>query len=593
MEHEERVRADDDFRNHVEMKDRLQEERMRYEREEMRDRYAAMDSNIRAEFQRKDEALRSLHSLLETSYKQLLNGIKAEEASRLNSEAALRGDFVKFQEILRREVDLFKGEQTTVNGKLMEMMKVEVDTRLSSDVELKNHTSVLAANLATDLAALRDAAERQNKQFATDLRAISGESAERANQVSRYVDSEVKRLDETSTQRYEKTKVLLAKIAEQFKNHLLNFEAVRKETTDKMAEAEAKAARLDAEKTKAIGEVEVRLLAKLRDESESLLTFCESRVRPVEEGLTNLEERLRKNIEVVMELHDNGQKLLTHKMDKLAETNQAMHQAHREELQRLLEDFDALVASVAQLQQSQAEAGARFSVLFAQLETQLNTEIIGERNLRVMGEHSLRTTIAENSATTTRMLANFKVLVESVDRELRNENKTVIDRVRLQADQISEAFAKLYSFYDGLKAVEARLDGELETLVARSNVFDLFARSEFSTLKTELSELLEIVMDESIRERKFKSEALTMMLQFNEAAAALNKKVEDEIKGYLEARLIALFEQLKRESDTMWQTALRHSSSNVLPAILATNDRQVRLAQVIGVEDDYAKPMVN
>eukprot|EP01017_Pseudomicrothorax_dubius_P007316 TRINITY_DN12260_c0_g1_i1.p1 TRINITY_DN12260_c0_g1~~TRINITY_DN12260_c0_g1_i1.p1 ORF type:complete len:211 (+),score=60.84 TRINITY_DN12260_c0_g1_i1:90-722(+) len=210
-----------------------------------------------------------------------------------------------------------------------------------------------------------------------------------------------------------------------------------------------------------------------------------------------------------------------------------------------------------------------------------------------MGEHSLRTTIAENSATTTRMLANFKVLVESVDRELRNENKTVIDRVRLQADQISEAFAKLYSFYDGLKAVEARLDGELETLVARSNVFDLFARSEFSTLKTELSELLEIVMDESIRERKFKSEALTMMLQFNEAAAALNKKVEDEIKGYLEARLIALFEQLKRESDTMWQTALRHSSSNVLPAILATNDRQVRLAQVIGVEDDYAKPMVN
>ncbi len=42
------------------MKDKLNNEKSKHEREEMRDRYSAMDSVVRAEFQRKDEAILAL-----------------------------------------------------------------------------------------------------------------------------------------------------------------------------------------------------------------------------------------------------------------------------------------------------------------------------------------------------------------------------------------------------------------------------------------------------------------------------------------------------------------------------------------------------
>ena len=42
------------------MKDKINNQQVRYERDEMRDRYQAMDSVVKAEFQRKDEAIMGL-----------------------------------------------------------------------------------------------------------------------------------------------------------------------------------------------------------------------------------------------------------------------------------------------------------------------------------------------------------------------------------------------------------------------------------------------------------------------------------------------------------------------------------------------------
>jgi hypothetical protein len=66
MESDERLRGIDDLRYQLEMKDKLLNEKTKHEREEMRDRYQAMDSIVRAEFQRKDEAILSLQNSLET-----------------------------------------------------------------------------------------------------------------------------------------------------------------------------------------------------------------------------------------------------------------------------------------------------------------------------------------------------------------------------------------------------------------------------------------------------------------------------------------------------------------------------------------------
>ena len=60
LEQEDRMRSIDDVRYQIDIKDKMNQEKSKHERDEMRDRYSAMDAVVRAEFQRKDEAIQAL-----------------------------------------------------------------------------------------------------------------------------------------------------------------------------------------------------------------------------------------------------------------------------------------------------------------------------------------------------------------------------------------------------------------------------------------------------------------------------------------------------------------------------------------------------
>jgi len=149
MEHEERVKnhvkilflnerltifLQEDFRQQVNIKDQINVERSQYEREEMRERYNAMDALVRAEFERKDEAIRSLHNIIETQVRALQAGLKQEELARGQFEGFLRDEMGRFQDDVKKEFDGFRQQQTVTTEKLTEMIKIEIDTRLSSDM---------------------------------------------------------------------------------------------------------------------------------------------------------------------------------------------------------------------------------------------------------------------------------------------------------------------------------------------------------------------------------------------------------------------------------------------------------------------------
>lgn len=59
------MRQMEDIKYQIDIKDKMIIEKSKYEREEMRDRYSAMDSVVKAEFQRKDEAIMGLQQSME------------------------------------------------------------------------------------------------------------------------------------------------------------------------------------------------------------------------------------------------------------------------------------------------------------------------------------------------------------------------------------------------------------------------------------------------------------------------------------------------------------------------------------------------
>ena len=64
------------------MKDRMDKEKSKQGMDELRDRYNQMDSNVRQEFQRKDQAIAQMQSNLEAQIRGINGWIRQEEMAR-------------------------------------------------------------------------------------------------------------------------------------------------------------------------------------------------------------------------------------------------------------------------------------------------------------------------------------------------------------------------------------------------------------------------------------------------------------------------------------------------------------------------------
>lgn len=68
-----------------------------------------------------------------------MNGwCKQEELGRSQLEINLRAEISRSADVVRADVDQYKGQQVQVTEKLSEMIKMEVDSRLQTDKEFKN-----------------------------------------------------------------------------------------------------------------------------------------------------------------------------------------------------------------------------------------------------------------------------------------------------------------------------------------------------------------------------------------------------------------------------------------------------------------------
>lgn len=79
LEQEDRLRSIEEIKYQMDVKDKILNEKTKHERDEMRDRYSAMDSVVKSEFQRKDEAIMGLQQTLETQMRTINGWIKQEE----------------------------------------------------------------------------------------------------------------------------------------------------------------------------------------------------------------------------------------------------------------------------------------------------------------------------------------------------------------------------------------------------------------------------------------------------------------------------------------------------------------------------------
>ena len=179
LEQEDRLRSIEEIKYQMDVKDKILNEKTKYERDEMRDRYSAMDSVVKSEFQRKDEAIMGLQQTLETQMRTINGWIKQEELQRNQQEINLRTEIAKAQDNIRYDVDNFKNQQSQVTEKLSEMIKMEVDSRLQTDKESKNLYQGLIRNVMLELNQHKELTEVTVLKLTKDVKETAQDSAER------------------------------------------------------------------------------------------------------------------------------------------------------------------------------------------------------------------------------------------------------------------------------------------------------------------------------------------------------------------------------------------------------------------------------
>ena len=130
-------------------------------------------------------------NLVSKSYREILN---KEELERGKLELNLRTEIGSFTYQIRKEIEIFKEQNSNLTGKLTEMIKLEVDSRMGSEKENRQLMEIIIKDILNDVKYFKDSFAIRNDKLLHSLKEVGEESSQRANCLSKYIDSEVKKI---------------------------------------------------------------------------------------------------------------------------------------------------------------------------------------------------------------------------------------------------------------------------------------------------------------------------------------------------------------------------------------------------------------
>lgn len=182
----------------------------------------------------------------------------------------LRTEIAKITDGSKFDIEAFKAQQVQVTEKLSEMIRMEVDSRLSTDKETKMLIQNLIKNVMVEVAGVKDLSDKTVQKLIKDVKDTAHDSAERAHFLSRYIDEEVVKVGGKVTKQVENIKTLSSKLAEQFKKHLINHENMKKDIYKRFEIIESHLPIYRSELYKLLEGTETRCLSKIKEVKDAI-----------------------------------------------------------------------------------------------------------------------------------------------------------------------------------------------------------------------------------------------------------------------------------------------------------------------------------
>ena len=240
---------------------------------------------------------------------------------------------------------------------------------------------MIATNITNEIDIMKDGVDKQNKKFAIDIKDIALESSDRANQLSRYIDQETIKLNESITAKYEKLKIIFAKFGEQFKNHLVNQENFRKETFIKVQDIENHIETTREELSDNLRIHQKTIENTLKDERSLMDNKINAQFRVLDDKTSKLQEELDSDVEILKEAIENNRSIFVNKFQNIFEINEMYHRNNGENSQKILLEIENTRSNMLNLQKQIENVNREFQEEITGFKSDIEMKLIAEKIL--------------------------------------------------------------------------------------------------------------------------------------------------------------------------------------------------------------------
>ena len=134
QERQERTRAQEAICSQIDLKSKILEERLSYEKEETRERFFNLENFAKTELKRTEEAIEKLHANMEDFFREMERSAEVFKGDCQRSFALIEEEFGAKTNSIETDVDFLKKAINSEYGKISEIIKEEINARFSSDV---------------------------------------------------------------------------------------------------------------------------------------------------------------------------------------------------------------------------------------------------------------------------------------------------------------------------------------------------------------------------------------------------------------------------------------------------------------------------
>ena len=194
---------------------------------------------------------------------------KNELKSKINLIEEILSREEKFkQEQRERDLELYKTMINSITDKVSETVKLEIDARFKADLENKVITQNMAQRFISEIDDVKTKIEVFESQNTIKHKENGKECSERANALSKYVDSQILEYSGGNSKSLNNLKTIISKLTEEIKNSIKNQDNINESLEFQLNRLSVEQAKKNQELLEQMQETEDRINGKLKEYKE-------------------------------------------------------------------------------------------------------------------------------------------------------------------------------------------------------------------------------------------------------------------------------------------------------------------------------------